>query len=82
MIREAMKEHMVRLFVLTGYGAEESRDKMERIWAIETAIAEPYYSMEKQRDSDANYHKVTVDSLTAICGGFDWRTSSQREPKA
>lgn len=74
MIREAMKEHMVRLFVLTGYGAEESRDKIERIWDIETAIAEPYYSMEKQRDSDANYHKVTVDSLTAICGGFDWRT--------
>ena len=73
MVREAMKEHMVRLFVLTGYSPEESRDKVQRIWDIETSIAVPYYSKEKQRDTEANYHKMSVDSLIAVCGGFDWK---------
>ena len=72
-VREAMKEHIKNLFVLTGYPEEVAADKVQRIWAIETELAAPYYSKEKLRDMEANYHKVSVDSLTAICGGFDWK---------
>lgn len=71
--REAMKAHMKNLFILTGYPEEVAADKVQRIWAIETALAEPYYSQEKQRDTEANYHKISVDSLITICGGFDWK---------
>ena len=72
-VREAMKEHIKNLFVLTGYPEDVAADKVQRIWAIETELAVPYYSKEKLRDMEANYHKVSVDSLTAICGGFDWK---------
>lgn len=73
-IRESMKEHMKNLFVLTGYSEEESADKVQRIWAIEEAIAVPYYSQEQQRDPEGNYHKMSVDQLVEVCGGFDWKT--------
>lgn len=73
-VREAMKEHIVNLFKLSGYTEESATDRMNRIWAIESSLAIPYYSQEMQRDPEANYHKVSVDSLTAICGNFDWKT--------
>lgn len=72
-VREAMKEHIKNLFVLTGYPENVAADKVQRIWAIETELATPYYSKEKLRDSEANYHKVSVDSLTSICGDFNWK---------
>ncbi len=72
-VREATKEHMKNLFVLAGYGKDAAADKVQRIWAIESELAVPYYSQEKQRDSEANYHKISVDSLISICGGFDWK---------
>ncbi len=72
-VREATKEHMKNLFVLAGYGEEAAADKVRRIWAIESELAVPYYSQEKQRDSEANYHKISVDSLISVCGGFDWK---------
>ncbi|MCM1177785.1 MAG: M13 family metallopeptidase [Bacteroides sp.] len=73
-VREAMKEHIVNLFKLSGYPEDAAKDKMGRIWAIESTLAVPYYSQEMQRDPEANYHKISIDSLTAICGGFDWKT--------
>lgn len=72
-VREAMKEHIRNLFILTGYPEEVAQKKMQQVWAIESSIAVPYYSMEKQRDTEANYHKIGVDSMTVLCGGFDWR---------
>ena len=72
-VKNAMREYMHNLFVLSGYSDEVATAKMERIWALETQLAVPYYSQERLRDTEANYHKISVDSLTAICGGFDWR---------
>ncbi len=72
-VREAMREHMKNLFVLTGYTEEVASAKMERIWEIETELAQAHYSMEKTRIPEDNYHKVSVDSLVSLCGGFDWK---------
>lgn len=72
-VREAMKQYMHNMFVLAGYPEEVASAKMNRLWKIETRLAEPYYSQERQRDMEANYHKVSVDSLMSLCGGFDWR---------
>ena len=72
-VREAMKEHMKNLFVLTGYTEEVAAAKMARIWEIETELAQAHYSMEQTRIPEDNYHKVSVDSLVALCGGFDWK---------
>ncbi len=73
-VREATKEHMKNLFVLAGFPEAEAQDKMTRIWALETELAEIHYSMEKQRIPEDNYHKMSVDELVATCGGFDWKS--------
>ncbi|MBQ2521575.1 MAG: M13 family metallopeptidase [Bacteroidales bacterium] len=73
-VRELMLDHMRKLFVLAGNSEEEAADKVARIWAIENEIAVPYYSQEKQRIPEENYHKISVDSLQALCGSFPWKT--------
>ncbi|MBR4809562.1 MAG: M13 family metallopeptidase [Bacteroidales bacterium] len=72
-VREAMKEHMKNLFVLTGYSEDVAAAKTARIWELETELAQAHYSLEEQRIPEKNYHKVSVDSLIAICGEFDWK---------
>lgn len=68
----AMKKYMTTLFTLVGDSREVAEAKTRRIWEIETEIAGPTYSREKMRDSEANYHKMSVEEMTKICGGFDW----------
>ncbi len=72
-VAEAMKQHIKNLFVLTGFPEEVAQAKMQRIWAIESELAEPWYTPEMQRDPEANYHKVSIESLSAICGDFPWQ---------
>ena len=74
MVREATKEHMKNLFVLAGYPEKEAAAKVARIWALETELAATHYSMEEQRIPEKNYHKMTLDELTATCAPFDWKT--------
>ena len=74
MVREATKEHMKNLFMLAGYDEAVAQDKVQRIWALETELAATHYSMEEQRIPEKNYHKMTVDELTAACAPFDWKT--------
>ncbi len=74
MVREATKEHMKNLFVLAGYDEAVAQEKVQRIWALETELAAAHYSMEEQRIPEKNYHKMTVDELTAVCAPFDWKT--------
>ena len=71
--RELMKEHMKNLFTLTGYPEADAARKVSRLWTIEETIAVPYYSKERKRIPEDNYHKISVDSLTVLCGGFPWK---------
>ncbi|MBR3291919.1 MAG: M13 family metallopeptidase [Bacteroidales bacterium] len=72
-MREDTKTHMKNLFVLSGYDEKTAQDKMNRIWALETELAAAHYSMEDQRISEKNYHKMTVDEMEKLTG-FDWKS--------
>jgi len=72
-MREDTKTHMKNLFVLSGYDEKTAQDKMNRIWALETELAATHYSMEDQRISEKNYHKMTVDEMEKLTG-FDWKS--------
>ena len=74
LVREATKDHMKNLFVLAGYSEKDAKDKVRRIWALETELAASHYSMEEQRVPEKNYHKMSVDELTKLCKPFDWKT--------
>lgn len=69
---EATKKYIKTLFTLVGCSEEEAAAKMNRIWEIETELAASHYSNEQLRDVEANYHKMSVAGMSALCGGFDW----------
>lgn len=72
-VRKAMKQHIKNLFVLTGYAEDVAEAKMQRVWALESELAVPYYAKERLRVPEANYHKICVDSLQRLCGTFNWK---------
>lgn len=71
-IREAYKQHIVKMFTLCGFDEATAQQKMESVLAIETRIAKVSYSRVQMRDPAANYHKLTYDELLAQFPGIDW----------
>ncbi|MCR4853530.1 MAG: M13 family metallopeptidase [Prevotella sp.] len=59
-IREAYKKHIVRMFRLFGFSASASKQKMESVMKIETALAKVSKSRTELRDVEANYNKMTL----------------------
>lgn len=71
-IRDAYKTYLKRIFTLVGNDEASAEKKMQAVMNIETRIAKPSYDMVKQRDIDANYHKLTYNRLVAEYPGVDW----------
>ncbi|MDR3137737.1 MAG: M13 family metallopeptidase [Tannerellaceae bacterium] len=73
-IRNKYKEHVVRMFELTGFSHEEALKNVEAVLKIETRLAKAAYDKVKLRDPYANYNKVTVAQLQVLVKGIDWPT--------
>ena len=73
-IREAFRQHGINLFYLCGVPREIGEKRMEKILNMETELAQACYTKEQLRDPEANYHKMGLDELIRVTGGFDWRT--------
>jgi putative endopeptidase len=71
-IRSKYREHVVKMFELTGFNLEEARKNMEAVLKIETRLAKAAYDKVKLRDPHANYNKVTVAELQDLVKGIDW----------
>ncbi len=59
-IREAYKQHIVRMFQLFGFSQKASKQKMKNIMKVETALAQVSKSRTELRDPQANYNKMTL----------------------
>jgi putative endopeptidase len=66
-IREAYKKHIVRMFQLYGFKKGAAEKKMKNILKIETALAKVSKSRTELRDPIANYNKMTLKELDALC---------------
>ena len=66
-IREAYKKHIVRMFQLLGFKKGAAEKKMKNILKIETALAKVSKSRTELRDPIANYNKMTLKELDALC---------------
>ena len=73
-IREAYQEYYKTLFTLVGYDAQTAEKKVQNIMAIEERIAKESYDKVKQRDINANYHKMSYAQLLRDFPGIDWTT--------
>ena len=66
-IREAYKKHIVRMFQIYGFKKGVAEKKMKNILKIETALAKVSKSRTELRDPIANYNKMTLKELDALC---------------
>ena len=71
-VLEAYKQYLKKLFTLTGADEATAEKKTQAVIAIETEIAKASYDKVKQRDIDANYHKMTYTQLISDFPGIDW----------
>ena len=59
-IREAYKQHIVRMFQLFGFKKGAAQKKMKNIMKVELALAKASKSRTELRDPQANYNKMTL----------------------
>ena len=62
-IREAYKQHIVRMFQLFGFSKGTATKKMRNIMKVETALAKVSKSRTELRDPIANYNKMTLQEF-------------------
>ena len=64
-IREAFKQHIVKMFQLFGFSKSVATKKMQNIMKVETALAKVSKSRTELRDPEANYNKMTLREFQA-----------------
>ena len=62
-IREAYKQHIVKMFRLFGFNQKAAVLKMNDVLTVETKLAEVSKSRTELRDVEANYNKMSVDEF-------------------
>ena len=62
-IREAFKQHVVKMFQLFGFSKAAATKKMQNILKVETALAKVSKSRTELRDPEANYHKMSLQEF-------------------
>lgn len=73
-IRDAYKDYVKKLFVMTGQTDSEADKNMQAVLNIETRIAKASYSATECRDVKKNYHKMSYATLLSDYPGIDWGT--------
>jgi putative endopeptidase len=62
-IREAYKEHIVRMFQIFGFSKEQAQQKRDAVFRYETALALISKSRTELRNPQANYNKMTLEEF-------------------
>ena len=71
-VREAFVSCVSDMFVMCGYPETVAKEKAEAVLRIETKLAEKSKSATELRDPEANYHKMSVETLKKEFSGIDW----------
>ena len=71
-IREAFKEHVVKMLSLAGFDEAKARQARDVVMDVETRLAEAFRSRVDLRDPQANYNKMTLDELKKQYATFGW----------
>ena len=73
-IREAFKEHVVKMFKLFGYSDAEAQQGRDIVMEVETRLAKAFRSNVELRDPEANYNKMSMEQLKNDYPSFEWDT--------
>jgi putative endopeptidase len=66
--------HIQKMFQLAGFTTVQASEAAQAVMMIERQLALAHFSQAELRDSYANYHLYTTDSLKASFPGFCWDT--------
>jgi putative endopeptidase len=73
-IRTKYKEHVAKMFELTGFTPEQAQKNTEAVLRIETRLATAAYDNVKLRDPHANYNKMSVEALRKLVPSMNWNS--------
>ena len=65
-IREAYKQHLVRMFCLYGFSEAQATARANAVFRAETALALVSKSVTELRDPQANYNKITLKEFQEL----------------
>lgn len=71
-IRNAYRDYVKQLFLMTGYEEERAEQAMLAVLKIETRIAKASYTPTQLRNVGANYHKISYEQLLKDYSGIKW----------
>ena len=78
-IREAYKEHIARMFQLFGFTKAQAEAKRDAVFRFETSVALISKSRTELRDPQANYNKMTLKELKALCPNIPFEEMANAE---
>ena len=78
-IREAYKEHIARMFQLFGFTKAKAEAKRDAVFRFETSVALISKSRTELRDPQANYNKMTLKELKALCPNIPFEEMANAE---
>ena len=78
-IREAYREHIVRMFKLFGFTEEQAVAKRDAIFRFETSLALISKSRTELRDPQANYNKMTLEEFQTAYPNIPLEAQSNAE---
>ncbi|KAA6307588.1 Neutral endopeptidase, partial [termite gut metagenome] len=73
-IRNKYKEHVAKMFELTGFTSEQAQKNTEAVLRIETRLATAAYDKVKLRDPYANYNKISLEELQKLVPSINWNS--------
>ena len=73
-MHDKFKQHVAKMFVLTGTETEAAQQKAEGIFAFEKRLAEKSMDRVARRDPDATYNKTSMAELCKMTPAFSWET--------
>jgi len=72
-VRKAFVDHLLRIFRLLGYNANEAISKAETVMKIETLLAKASMDKVDVRDAEKTYHKKSLVVLKKQVSTVDWK---------
>ena len=71
-VRKAYMAYAVKSFEMLGETPEQAQADAQKVFAIETALAESSMTRVAMREPEAIYHNISVAELQKMAPGFDW----------
>lgn len=76
-IQEAYKEHLGKMFVLSGTDEATAKANVDLVYNLEKRLASKSMTRLEMRDPNSTYHKMNVDGLQKVSPEINWTAHFQ-----